>query len=135
MNDQKTDIAPQPDVSGKLERTQLAAAIAIAAQAGGKIAAKFRALGPRERRSIVTAFRREVIPPGKPGRERRKEITAAYMDWKAGMCGVELYRKHLLRYDRMGHWERKVKTRALMDAIRARKRRDEDKGGSVATSD
>jgi hypothetical protein len=66
-----------------------------------------------------------VIPPGKPGRKRRKEITAALADWNAGMRGIALYRKHIAGFDRMSCWRRKAKSRSLMDAIHARKRREQ----------
>lgn len=113
------EAVPQPDDFGKLTD-----AASIAEKAGREIAANFRSLGPRQRRSIIIVFRRQLIPPGKPGRKRSKEITAAFADWKAGMRGLPLYRKHIRRFDRMGHWERKVKTRVLMDAIHARNRRE-----------
>jgi hypothetical protein len=121
-----TDSEPtsKADVSGTPE-THLTEAAATAERAGKDIAATFRSLAPRQRRSVVTVFRRQLFPPGKPGRKRSKEITAAYADWKAGMRGLSLYRKHILRFDRMGYWERKVKTRALMDSIRARTRREQ----------
>jgi hypothetical protein len=102
-------------------------AIAIAERSGQEIAMKFPALPSHQRRSVITAFRRQLFPPGRPGRKRSKEVTAAYTDWMAGMRGLGLYRKHIYRFDRMGHWERKVRTRALMDAIRTRKRREQRK--------
>jgi hypothetical protein len=98
-------------------------AAAIAERSGTEIATKFRDLAPYQRRRLVSVFRRPLFPPGKPGRRRSKEITAAYTDWAAGLRGLALYRKHIPRFDHMGYWQRKVKTRALMDAIRARKRR------------
>lgn len=88
------------------------------------IALNFPGLPLRERRRIVTALRHKLIPPGKPGRKRSKEIAAAYADWQAGMRGLPLYRKHVSGFDRMGYWKRKAKTRALMDAIRSRRRRE-----------
>jgi hypothetical protein len=103
----------------------LTEATAIAERSGQEIASKFRGLAPHQRRQVLTVFRRQLSPPGKPGRKRSKEITAAYMDWMAGMRGLGLYRNHINRFDRMGHWERRVKTRALMDAIRSRKRREQ----------
>jgi hypothetical protein len=106
--------------------TQLSEVASIAEQAGKNIAERFRNLTPQQRRTVVTQFRCQLFPPGKPGRKRSKEITAAYADWAKGMRGVALYQKHLPRFDRMGHWERKVKTRALLDAIRTRKRREQD---------
>ena len=97
----------------------------MAELSGNEIAEKFRRLAPRERRTVVMAFRRQLFPPRKPGRRRSKEITTAYADWIGGIRGLALYRKHIRRFDRIGHWERKAKTRALMEAIRARRRREQ----------
>ncbi len=105
--------------------SQLSRAIAIAEQAGKEITERFSNLAPHERRKVVTQFRRQLFSAGKPGRRRSKEITAAYADWINGMRGLVLYRKHIPEFDRMGFWKRKVKTRALLDAIRTRKRREQ----------
>ena len=104
---------------------EFAEAAVIAQRSGKEIALASQNLTPRQKRAIVTVFRRQLIPPGKPGRRKSKKITAAYGDWKAGMRGVPLYRKHISHFDQMGYWERKGKTRTLMDAIRARKRREQ----------
>ena len=120
-------------LSGRPE-TSLTAAAALAELSGQEIAAKFRSLAPRQRRTVVSAFRRQLLPPGKPGRRRSAEITAAYADWAAGMRGLTLYRKHIRRFDRMSHWQRQVKTRALLDAIRARRRREEERQETAAES-
>lgn len=106
--------------------TQLSEAIAIAERVGKDITEKFPCLAPRERRKIVAQFRHQLLPPGKPGRKRSEKITAACADWAAGMRGLALYRKHLPQFDQMGLWKRKVKTRALLDAIRTRKRRERE---------
>jgi len=116
---------PVSTADQKTTRMMLADAAAIAEQTGKEIAAKFCDLGTRERRSLVLRFRRQLFPASKPGRRRSGQITAACSDWNAGMRGVALYRKNIPGYDRMGHWQRKVKTRALMDAIRARRRREQ----------
>jgi len=117
---------------GGSSEAQFAEAAAIAERVGHELAANFRTLPPRQRRSVVTAFRRALLPPGRPGRRRSKEITAAYADWTSGVRGLELYRRHIHRFDRMGHWERNVRMRALMDAIRARKRREQRQRTSAA---
>ena len=114
-----------PSNGHSVTETELSEAAAIAEQAGKNIVERFINLSPQQRRAVVTRFRRQLFQPGKPGRKRSKEITAACVDWAKGMRGVALYQKHLPRFDRMGHWERKVKTRALLDAIRTRKRREQ----------
>jgi hypothetical protein len=117
------------------QQAELDEATIIAERAGQEIAARFPNLALHQRRRVVTALRRQLFPPGKPGRRRSKEITAAYADWKAGMRGVAFYRKHLFRFDRMGHWQRMVKTRALMDAVRARNRREQRQATSKTCFD
>jgi hypothetical protein len=112
-------------VASEESEAQFADAVAIAERAGQQVASASNSLSPRQRRSIITAFRRHLFPPGKPGRRRNEEITAAYADWTGGMRGLTLYRKYIRRFDRMSHWQRQVKTRALLDAIRARKRREQ----------
>lgn len=118
-----SECVPKPDDFGTPE-THMAAAAVIAESVGQEIATKFRTFAPRQKRSIVSTFRRQLFPPRKPGRKRSKEISAALADWQIGTRGLALYRKHIPRFQRMSIWERKVKTRALMDAIRARKRRE-----------
>ena len=59
----------------------------IATEAGQRIARESPHLDRRGRMRIVSALRRQLIPPRKPGRKRRQEITAAHADWKSGMRG------------------------------------------------
>lgn len=115
----------QTSVSGTTEPIpeNLPTAEVIATEAGQRIARDHPHLGRRGRLQIVSAFRRQLIPPRKPGRKRRKEITAAHADWKLGMRGVELYRRHISGFDRMSRWRRESESRDLMDAIRSRERR------------
>lgn len=135
MSDQDSkDVSVTPDALSKpdgfglllslpLSPERITEARAAVIESGQRIAAEFGDLDRRERVRLTTLFRRQLIPPGKPGRRRSKEITAAYSDWKSGMRGLALYRKHLPGFDRMNHYKRKVKTTALMDAIRSRERR------------
>ncbi len=95
----------------------------IATEAGQRIASECAHLDSRGRLRIVATFRRQLITPGRPGRKRCKEITEAHADWKSGLRGVELYRKHIPGHERMGQWKREAKSRDLMDAIRSRERR------------
>jgi hypothetical protein len=118
---------PQPDGFGKSKADQLGQAMAVATEAGQEIARRFASLNRRQRLTLARVFRRQLLPPGKPGRRRSKEIDSAFADWKAGMRGVDLYRKHIPRFVGMGYWKRKVKTRALLEAIRSRDRRERNR--------
>ena len=114
---------PQADVLGTPEE-QFTQAASAAMQAGQRIARDFRTLGQGQRRRIASMFRRQLVLPRKPGRKRSDRITAAHADWKAGMRGIELYRKHIRGFETHSFWRRKSESRSLMDAIRARERRD-----------
>jgi hypothetical protein len=77
-----------------------------------------------EGQKLVSTFRAGVVPRRRAGRRPLPHVTAAYENWKAGMRGVALYRSHIAGWDRHGEWRRKAEARALMDAIRSRRRRE-----------
>lgn len=132
MNDQRSRSLPAT-FSGEQETSGFGAASSnpenarsaevIATETGQQIARDCPHLDRRGRLRIVSAFRRQLFPPRKPGKKRRKEITAAHADWKVGMRGVELYSRHISGFDRMSRWRRESESRDLMDAIRSRERR------------
>lgn len=99
---------------------------AAVAEAGQRIRKDFGNLDVKQRRKLIREFRIQLIPLRRPGRKRRKEITAAYATWKAGLCGLALYRVHITNFDRMSLWRRRGEARKLMDAIRSRERRQRD---------
>jgi hypothetical protein len=132
MSDQRSENLPTA-FCGKQEASGFGAASStpentssaevVATEAGQQIARDCSHLDRRARLRIVSTFCRQLIPPRKPGRKRRKEITAAHVDWRLGMRGVELYSKHIPGFDRMSRWRRESECRDLMDAIRSRERR------------
>jgi hypothetical protein len=73
---------------------------------------------------LANVFRSAVVPRQKPGRPPKPEITAAYLDWKAGMRGAELYRSHIPGWEGHNRYHRKGEQKELMDAIRSRRRRE-----------
>jgi hypothetical protein len=89
--------------------------------AGRRIATQFPALNRNDWIQLVKAFRTLLISPRSRGRKRSKEITAAYLDWKAGMHWLALCRKHIPGFEGMSHNKRQAKSRALRDAIRSRR--------------
>jgi hypothetical protein len=50
-------------------------------------------------------------------------MTAAYRDWKAGMRGVALFRKHIPGWEGHHRYRKIGEQKALIDAIRSRSRR------------
>ena len=85
-------------------------------------------LNRRDLLKAVTAFRRALIPPRRPGRRLKAQITAAHRDWKNGVRGVALYTAHIPGWAKHSEWRHKGEARALMDAIRSRERREKAKG-------
>jgi len=104
----------------------IAAAISAARDAGRSIRTVLGDMPSSHvaRRRVVVAFRREIIPPGRPGKKKRAVVTAAVADWEAGLRGVQLYQKHIPRWDKMSHWRRRIASEQLRDAISTRRRRD-----------
>ena len=94
-----------------------------AKQAGQRIAPHCVAMTRSERLRIVLEFRRQLIPRGRPGRRRKKSITEAHLDWKAGLRPPFLYDKHIPGFRKMSQYRRDYEGRRLMDAIRTRQRR------------
>lgn len=104
-----------------------AQALELAREAAARITAQFGTALDRARRvKISRAFDRALLPREKrpPGRKRKAAITSAYQDWKAGMRGHQLYRKHIPGYSGMGRYRRECAQRRLNEAIRNRRRRD-----------
>lgn len=102
-----------------------AQALELAREAAARIAAQFgTALDRAARLKVARAFERVLVPREKrpPGRKRKAAITAAYEDWKAGMRGHQLYRKHIPGYSGMGRYRRECAQRRLNEAIRNRRR-------------
>lgn len=96
--------------------------------AGTRIVAGLGAtLGPRDRRAVLTAFRRTLFPPKRPGRRCKETITAAHRDWKNGMHGPALYRAHIPRWEKHNRFRRNCEAQTLMDAIRTRERREQER--------
>jgi hypothetical protein len=80
----------------------------------------------RMRQKVVIEFRHGLFPTGRPGRKRKEVVTAAYCDWRDGLRGPELYRKHIPNYASHNYYRRRVEARRLMSAIHARQRREKN---------
>jgi hypothetical protein len=71
---------------------------------------------------LVSTFRAGVVPRKRPGHHPKPQITAAYLDWKAGMSGEALYEKHIPGWKKHHRYRRIGEQKTLMDAIRSRRR-------------
>ena len=65
-----------------------------------------------------------LVPKRKAGRRPKPQVTAAYLDWKTGMRGVALFRKHISGWEKHNRYHRIGEQKELMDAIRSRFRRE-----------
>src|SRR5579864_4950155 len=106
----------KPDVLGT-SQDQMGRACAIARESGQRIANELGiALARRERLKVVSTFRRILFPPKRPGRRRKEAITAAHRDWKNGLRGPALFRRHIPNWERHNHFRREYESRRLMTA-------------------
>lgn len=114
---------PQADVLGT-SGGQVERACEIARESGQRIADELGiVLARRQRLKVVSTFRRILFPPKRPGRRRKEAITAAHRDWKNGLRGPALFRRHILNWERHNHFRREYESRRLMSAIQSRERR------------
>jgi hypothetical protein len=91
-------------------------------------------LDRKARLRITAAFRRVLFPPKRPGRRPRASITSAYEDFRRGVRGPTLYRKHIPGFAAMGFWRRQGESRKLMEALRSRRRREKERPTPTSSS-
>ena len=106
-------------------QTAVTTAISIAREAASQISNGLGSeLSMKDKLQTLRAFRRVLIPIKHPGRRRNERITRAHRDWKDGVSGAELYRKHIPGWTNHSQWRRESEARRLMSAIRTRERRE-----------
>ena len=114
---------PKQRGSGK-DLTPVERACELAREAGGGIVSALGAeLERRDKLRTIAVFKRTLIPAGRPGRRRKKSITEAHLDWKAGLRPPFLCEKHISGFGKMNQYQRDYEARRLMEAIRTRERR------------
>lgn len=117
---------PKGSGFGKPDPSPVAEACNRAHDAGSRIAVDLgSSLGPSDRRKVLITFRCTLFPAKQPGRRRKDAVTAAHRDWKNGMRGPALYRAHIPGWEKHNRYRRQSEARALMDAVRARNRREQ----------
>jgi RecB family exonuclease len=73
---------------------------------------------------LVSVFRAGTVPRRRAGRRPKPQVTASYLDWKTGMRGVALFRKHIPGWEKHNRYHRIGEQKELIDAIRSRYRRE-----------
>ena len=79
-------------------------------------------LGRKTRIDVITAVRRALLPrrPRKPD----PRIDAAYADYRAGIRGLGLFRRHIPNHSTKAHYRRAADERRLMNSIHKRMSRE-----------
>ena len=79
---------------------------------------------PRPTRlKVAVAVRLAIVPKRKPGRKDQR-LDKADADYRAGMRGIDLFRKHIPRHDKLNRWHRKAEQSRLLKALQKRAERD-----------
>ena len=79
---------------------------------------------PRAMRlKVAGAVRLAIVPRRKPGRKDQR-LDKADADYRAGMRGLDLFRKHIPRHDKLSRWRRKAEQSKLLKTLQKRAERD-----------
>ena len=72
---------------------------------------------------LARLVRRQIVPRRKPG-PKGSRLNAAYCDYRAGLRGLPLYRKHIPGHDKMSQWRRTFTEKRLLNALQQRASRE-----------
>lgn len=75
---------------------------------------------------VAEVARREIVPRRTPGRKNER-MDLAYADYRAGMRGLDLYRKHIPNFAKLSRWRRIVEQSRLSNTLRKRSERERKK--------
>ena len=79
---------------------------------------------PRTTRlKVAVAVRLAIVPKRKPGRKNQR-LDKADADYRAGTRGLDLFRKHIPRHDKLSKWRRAYEQRKLLNTLEKRAERD-----------
>ena len=96
--------------------------------------AEREALALPTRRRVVTAVRGAILPKGKPGRKPHGRIDTAYADYKAGLRGLELFRRHIPNFKKLSRWRRVAEQNKLRRNLEKRAERERKRPQRVTTN-
>lgn len=75
------------------------------------------------RLEVVSALDHAIIPRRTPG-PKNERTDLAYKDYRAGVRGLELYRKHIPNFGKLSRWRRAVEQNRLLKALQKRAERE-----------
>jgi hypothetical protein len=76
------------------------------------------------RLKAAVAARRAILPRKTPGKKSDHRIDNAYTDYRTGVRGLELYRKHIPHHDRLSRWRRVAEEHRLLKNLQKRAQRE-----------
>jgi hypothetical protein len=79
------------------------------------------------RLKVAAAVRHAIVPAIAPKRKpdkKRHRIDSAYADYRVGLRGLDLFRKHIPRHDKLSKWRRTYEQRKLLKTLGKRAERD-----------
>jgi hypothetical protein len=83
---------------------------------------------------ILTAVRCAILPKRTPGKKKDNRLDKAFGDYKAGVRGLELYRAHIPRHDKMSRWRRQAEERRLVKNLQKRSEREKKRDANADNS-
>ena len=96
------------------------------------IAAAEEGLSPEVRLLLAAAVRSRVVSRQKPGKKPHDSLDRACADYRSGLRGLSLYKKHISNFKKLSRWRRTVEQNRLLKNISKRQER-EKKSTSVGT--
>ena len=73
--------------------------------------------------NIVAIVHHAIVPKRSPGPKDRR-LDAAYAEYKVGVRGLRLFRKHIPDYGKLSRWRRNEKQNRLLKALQKRAERE-----------
>ena len=87
-------------------------------------AADREALSRDARLEVVAAIRRAIVRKRKAGRKNDRQLDKAYPDYKSGIRGLPLFRKHIPGFRKLSRWRRLAEQHRLLKNLNKRAERE-----------
>jgi len=98
-------------------------------------AADREALSHDARLAVVFALRTAIVKKRKAGRKSDNRLDRAYADYRSGMRGLGLYRKHIRNFPKLSRWRRRFEQDRLLKALNKRAERDRKRQSTPTNGD
>jgi hypothetical protein len=92
-------------------------------------------LSKAARRTIISNLRRAILPRKPPVRKKSTRLDSAFADYKSGVRGMELHKKHIPNFSKLSRWRRVVEGSRLNKALSKRAERERKRARRPAETD